>query len=138
MGVEFEVVLYAPEAAKAAEALTKAMARIAALDKRLSDYDPESELSKLSETSVVSGPAPAEFPWVKLSDDLWTALNEAQHISRASGGAFDVTIGPLTKGVAASAAVEGAAGEGNVGRGKGGGRLSESPARRGGRMRPGS
>jgi len=97
MGVEFEVVLYAPAAAKADEALTKAMARIAALDKLLSDYDPQSELSKLSETSVVSGPAPAEFPWVKLSDDLWAVLKESQHISRASGGAFDVTIGPLTK-----------------------------------------
>jgi len=97
MGVEFEVVLYAPDAAKADEALTKAMARIAALDKALSDYDLDSELSKLSETSVISGPAPAEFPAVKLSDDLWAVLKESQRISRASDGAFDVTIGPLTK-----------------------------------------
>src|SRR5438552_193818 len=51
MGVEFEVVLYCDQAAAADEGLTKAMARIAALDKTLSDYDPESELSRLSETS---------------------------------------------------------------------------------------
>src|SRR4051794_12802059 len=49
MAVEFEVVLYATSAAKADEAFTKAMARIAQLDKALSDYDPDSELSKLSE-----------------------------------------------------------------------------------------
>src|SRR5687768_17420514 len=47
MGVEFEVVLYASDAKQADEALTKAMDRIAALDKALSDYDLESELSKL-------------------------------------------------------------------------------------------
>ena len=77
MGVEFEVVLYAADAAKADEALTKAMARIAALDKTLSDYDPESELSKLSETSVVAGDvARAAFPAVRVSDDLWNVLQQ--------------------------------------------------------------
>ena len=73
---------------------TKAMARIAALDKALSDYDLESELSKLSETSADFGRA---APAVKVSDDLWTVLAQSQEISRASDGAFDVTIGPLTK-----------------------------------------
>jgi thiamine biosynthesis lipoprotein len=34
---------------------------------------------------------------VKLSDDLWHVLLVSQDISRGSGGAFDVTIGPLTK-----------------------------------------
>ncbi len=98
MGVEFEVVLYASDAAAAEAALTKAMARIAALDKTLSDYDPESELSKLSESSVVSGKEQnGPFPAIRLSDDLWTVLVESQSISRHSEGAFDVTIGPLTK-----------------------------------------
>jgi FAD:protein FMN transferase len=98
MGVEFEVVLYAADLAKADEALSKAMARVVALDKSLSDYDPESELTRLSETSVAAdSQAPATFPAVKLSDDLWTVLSLSQEISRASDGAFDVTIGPLTK-----------------------------------------
>src|SRR5262245_60716395 len=66
MGVEFEVVLYASDEAKADEALTKAMARVAALDKCLSDFDPESELTRLSETSVVTDSQPgATFPAVK-------------------------------------------------------------------------
>src|SRR5262245_12478046 len=55
MAVDFEVVLYAADAKFADEALSKAMARIAALDKTLSDYDPDSELSKLSETSTRDG-----------------------------------------------------------------------------------
>ena len=56
MGVEFEAVLYSADAALAEKALTAAMARVAALDKTLSDYDLESELNKLSATSTVADP----------------------------------------------------------------------------------
>lgn len=98
MGVEFQVVLYADSQERAEQALTKAFARIAALDKTLSDYDPQSELSKLSETSAsAAGKPAADIPPVRVSDDLWTVLVAAQEISRASDGAFDVTVGPLTK-----------------------------------------
>jgi thiamine biosynthesis lipoprotein len=98
MGVEFQVVLYADDGAHAEEVLTKAMARVAALDKALSDYDPESELSKLCETSNVAPGVPQErFPSVKVSDDLWIVLSVAQRISQESDGAFDVTIGPLSR-----------------------------------------
>ena len=97
MAVDFEVVLYASDAAKADEALTKAMQRIAELDKRLSDYDLDSELSKLSETSANRDDQSSPAPAVKLSDDLWQVLSTSQDISRASDGAFDMTIGPLTK-----------------------------------------
>jgi FAD:protein FMN transferase len=98
MGVEFEVVLYANDPQLAETALTKAQSRIAALDKALSDYDLESELSKLSETSArVGDKTAAEFPAVKVSEDLWNVLTIAQEISRQSDGAFDVTVGPLTK-----------------------------------------
>jgi FAD:protein FMN transferase len=94
MGVEFEVVLYADNTQLADQALGKAMSRIAALDKALSDYDLESELSQLSQTSVNSGSSP---PCVTVSNDLWSVLAQSQDLSRASGGAFDVTVGPLTK-----------------------------------------
>lgn len=98
MGVEFEVVLYAGEEAAAEVAIARAFARIAALDKALSDYDAESELSKLSESSVVTGEGKrGPFPAVSVSDDLWAVLAESQAISRHSVGAFDVTVGPLTK-----------------------------------------
>ena len=100
MGVEFEAILYSTDAALADQALTTAMARVAALDKALSDYDLESELSRLSLTSTVPDPksaAAAVFPAVKVSDDLWTVLACSQQISELSEGAFDVTVGPLTK-----------------------------------------
>jgi FAD:protein FMN transferase len=93
MGVEFEVILYAANAMQADVAFSKAMERIAVLDKALSDYDLESELSKLSESWNRSGEAAA----VRVSDDLWAVLSQAQEISAASEGAFDVTIGPLSK-----------------------------------------
>jgi thiamine biosynthesis lipoprotein len=97
MAVDFEVVLYASDAAKADQALTKAMRRIAELDRRLSDYDLDSELSKLSETSAHRGDPSSPAPAVRVSDDLWHVLSVSQEISLASNGAFDVTIGPLTK-----------------------------------------
>src|SRR5439155_10877558 len=73
--VDFEIVLYASDANKADDALTKAMARIAELDKRLSDYDLDSELSKLSETSVNREDRSSPPTAVKLSDDLWHVLS---------------------------------------------------------------
>lgn len=90
MGVEFEVVLYAPDRAAGDKGLAAAFERIAELDRILSDYDAESELSRLSAS------APSQEP-ILLSRDLWTVLAHAQMVSEQSGGAFDVTAGPLTK-----------------------------------------
>lgn len=102
MGVEFEAVAYAQDETAAKTAFDKAFARIAALDKALSDYDPDSELSRLSETSTIPGrpdatTPPATATPIMLSDDLWTVLTFAQRVSEQSEGAYDVTIGPLTK-----------------------------------------
>lgn len=97
MGVEFEAVLYAADESDAEAALTAAMVRIAELDKKLSDYDLQSELSKLSETSLATASQAPHFSRVRVSDDLWMVLAESQRLSQASAGAFDVTIGPLTK-----------------------------------------
>ncbi len=102
MGVEFEIVLYAADSAAAEAAWAKGFARVAALDKGMSDYNPESELSKLSETSTVppgttsTDPPPTAKP-IPLSNDLWNVLTYSQELSRQSDGAFDPTIGPLTK-----------------------------------------
>jgi thiamine biosynthesis lipoprotein len=100
MGVEFEVVLFSEDKVQAEHALDKAFARIAQLDQKLSDYDLQSELSKLSQTSDLAPGAPAADyrpQAVKVSDDLWTVLSYSQLLSRKSDGAFDVTVGPLTK-----------------------------------------
>jgi len=90
MGVEFEIVLYAPREGAAQKAMSAAFARVAELDKCLSDYNAESELSRLSATS------PSPEP-VKVSDDLWAVLSASQKLSARCEGKFDLTIGPLTK-----------------------------------------
>jgi thiamine biosynthesis lipoprotein len=90
MGVQFRIVLYASDEKSAAEGFQAAFARVSQLNGILSDYDPESELSRLGRTS------PHEKP-VLVSDDLWRVLAQAQAISKASDGAFDITLGPLTK-----------------------------------------
>jgi thiamine biosynthesis lipoprotein len=97
MAVDFEIVLFAAGETNAEEALSRAMARIAELDNRLSDYDPGSELSKLSESSTRRDNLPSSNPTVKVSDDLWRVLLVSQEISKTTDGAFDITIGPLTK-----------------------------------------
>jgi FAD:protein FMN transferase len=90
MGVEFEVVIFAPDENQAKAAFKRAFARIAELDQRLSDYSLESELSKLSAQAPTSSP-------IFISDDLFTVLQSAQALAAESDGAFDITVGPLTK-----------------------------------------
>lgn len=87
MGLPFRIVLYAQNETKAKEAADAAFARIRQLNDILSDYDPDSELSRLSRTSG-SGQA------VEVSDDLWSVLKQSQKLAERSGGAFDVTVGP--------------------------------------------
>lgn len=93
MGTLFKIILYAETEAAAQAAAQAAYARVAEVNRKLSDYDPESELSKLS-AATSDGPMTTAAP---VSDDLWKVLVEAQETSRSSQGAFDVTVGPLTR-----------------------------------------
>ncbi|HEX4129542.1 MAG TPA: FAD:protein FMN transferase [Pirellulales bacterium] len=90
MGMPVEVVLYAPDSAAANKAADAAFARFHQLDAVLSDYNPASELSRLSASAGSRRAVP-------LSDDLWTVLVHAQQLAAATEGAFDVTVGPATK-----------------------------------------
>ncbi|HZZ27567.1 MAG TPA: FAD:protein FMN transferase [Pirellulales bacterium] len=90
MGAPWKIVLYAADETVANRAAQAAYARIEELNRILSDYDSDSELSRLSATSPSSNPVP-------VSDDLWHVLEFAQALSEKSDGAFDMTVGPLTK-----------------------------------------
>jgi FAD:protein FMN transferase len=90
MGVPFRIVLYSASPEAATNAAEAAFKRVADLNDIMSDYEYDSELSKLSRTSG-SGQA------VKVSDDLWRALAKSQEIARVSDGAFDVTVGPYVQ-----------------------------------------
>jgi len=93
MGTGFRIVLYAPDAATAEAALVDAWRRIEELEDALSDYDQESELSRLSARSRPRAPAEA----LEVSDDLWQVLVAAAEVSRETDGAFDVTVGPFVR-----------------------------------------
>jgi FAD:protein FMN transferase len=88
MGTLFRIKLYAPDEASAQRAFAAAFERIDQLDKLLSDYRPESELSRITEEAV-------GHP-VRVSEDLFRVAYASQQLSNATGGAFDLTIGPLT------------------------------------------
>jgi thiamine biosynthesis lipoprotein len=90
MGAKFEVIFYAPNAAAADLAFEAVFDRVKELDQMMSDYDPESELSRLSKASPTSQPR-------SVSRELRDVLAQAQSLSRRTDGAFDVTVGPLTR-----------------------------------------
>lgn len=90
MGVSFKILLYAPDEATANRGAQVAFALISRLDAMLSDYKPDSELSRLS----AAAPCP---DGVAVSEPLWFILERAQALATESDGAFDVTIGPLVQ-----------------------------------------
>jgi thiamine biosynthesis lipoprotein len=90
MAIPIRIVLYAKDDATASEAARAAFSRFHDLDAVFSDYDPQSELRRLCNTSC-------EGKAVRVSDDLWRVLVRAQELSERSEGAFDVTIGPVVR-----------------------------------------
>lgn len=87
MGVPFRIVLYAVEKFSADAAAEAAFTRIQRLNDVLSDYDTDSELSRLSQTA-------GQGKAVPVSDELWLMLRRSQELARDTGGAFDITCGP--------------------------------------------
>jgi thiamine biosynthesis lipoprotein len=90
MATPFRLVAYAPDEATAAAAFDAAMERIGQLDSAFNDYDPSSELSRLGAASPTPEPVP-------VSEDLWRILERATAFAELTDGAFDPTLGPLTR-----------------------------------------
>ena len=89
MGTLFKITVYAPDEATATRASRAAFERAAALDAMMTDYRSTSELMRLC---ARAGGVP-----VAVSEDLFTVLERAQQVARRSGGAFDVTVGPVVR-----------------------------------------
>lgn len=88
MGVPFRIVLYATTQRQADTAARAAFARIEELNAILSDYEDDSELSRLSATA-------GQGRAVALSEDLWRVLAAGQRLAAQTDGAFDLTAGPV-------------------------------------------
>lgn len=90
MGVEFTVVLYGAKKGAANTAAKAALDRVTQIDAICSDYKATSELRRLCAEARPGRSMP-------VSVDLVRVLARSQEVSKLSGGAFDVTVGPLTK-----------------------------------------
>lgn len=90
MGMSFKIVFYANDDDVANRAADAAFARIAQLDAILSDYQADSELSRLTATAGTG-------TTVNISSDLWTVLERGEQLAHDTNGAFDLTVGPLVK-----------------------------------------
>lgn len=82
MGTLVRLQVYASGVEQASAAFHAGFGRIAALDDALSDYKPNSEVNRLPGQA---GP------------DLFRILEAAQRLAVETDGAFDVTVGPLTR-----------------------------------------
>ena len=60
---------------------------LAQVNQRMSTYDPNSELSRFNRNPSTD--------WVTVSPELLEVVTEALRVSELSGGAFDITVGPL-------------------------------------------
>lgn len=89
MGSPVRISFYAAGEESARAAAVEAFAAVADVDRTMNDYDPESELSRLS------GVAPGTP--VRLSGGLLEVLRRSSEMSEASEGAFDVTAGPVIR-----------------------------------------
>lgn len=90
MGTRFTLLLYAEDEKVANRAAAAAFRRIAQLEKVFSTYDPQSEARKLCAEAEVGR-------WVDVSRDLWKVLEFSREFSEETGGAFDVSVGPVTR-----------------------------------------
>ena len=90
MGTTFRIVLYTENRNTAQKVFRDAFKRVDTLNQTLSDYLPESELSRLSQTAGTGRK-------IRVSDELFTVLQTANTISEATDGAFDVTVGPYAR-----------------------------------------
>jgi thiamine biosynthesis lipoprotein len=87
MGTVARVVAVAPDSKTARASIEAAFTRIHDVDRLMSDYKPDSEISRVN--------AEAFQRPVAVSPQTFDVIQKALQFSRISQGAFDITIGPL-------------------------------------------
>jgi FAD:protein FMN transferase len=89
-GTTYHITLVPQAAAPDAAPLQQAVAqRLAEIDRALSGYRDDSELSRFNRAPVGE--------WIDIGADLYAVLKFAERISELSGGAFDITAAPLIR-----------------------------------------
>jgi len=89
MGSHIDFVVFAPSELQAKRAIDAGLAEIERLSKVLSNYEANSEISKLCSATIGQ--------WTPLSLDLAAVLDHSRRWHKLSDGKFDITVGPLTQ-----------------------------------------
>jgi len=89
MGSVYSVVAYGEDRSKLLAAVDTAFEEVRRLDRLLSNYRTDSELSRVNREAE-KGP-------VRISEELFRLLQACQAFHQESAGAFDITVGPLMK-----------------------------------------
>jgi FAD:protein FMN transferase len=89
MGTEYTMDLYGPNITMLEGAAEQAAEEVKRLDQLISNYLPDSELSRVNQGAY-------EHP-VAVSPELFQLLSDCLRYSHESEGSFDITVGPLMK-----------------------------------------
>lgn len=87
MGTRFEIVLPGTDAVRLRAAAEEALGEVERLEEMLSPFLETSEVARLNRRAAIEP--------VRVSPELFRYLEQAADLSRISGGAFDLTVGPL-------------------------------------------
>jgi len=87
MGTLARIVAVADGSAKARDGINKAFEAVESVERLMSDYDPESQLSEVNRRAFAEP--------VTVDPSLFEVLTAAVRYSKLSEGAFDVTVGPV-------------------------------------------
>ena len=90
MGTSYSIKVVDPAADLHRDTLASLVeAELASLVQQMSTYEPGSELSRFNHSR--------QTDWVAASNELVEVLDESRQVSMLTGGAFDVTVGPLVE-----------------------------------------
>jgi FAD:protein FMN transferase len=89
MGTECEVRLWADAPSLAGQSFDAAFRELARIDRIFSNYRPDSELALVNKE--------AGYSRVSVSGEMWRMLRFAARAWQETGGAIDVTVGPLVR-----------------------------------------
>jgi thiamine biosynthesis lipoprotein len=87
MGTVYEIAVYDDQPERASQAIDKAFTEIGRLDAILSNFKPDSDLSRLNRN--------AHYHAEEVPADLYRVIEESVRYSKVSGGKFDITVAPL-------------------------------------------
>ncbi len=88
MGTVITIAVYDVDAGKGAAAIAEAMGRIAELSKKLNLFDATSEVSQVNRDAARRA--------IPVDNDVAAILRRSREVATLTGGAFDVTCGPVT------------------------------------------